>query len=104
MLLGVNKKEVVIVSQRYNWLTENEKIFPNNKLLDRDQLSQLEPALVDGRDAKTPVVAYYNPDGYAVDFGAACQTLVDVTTQTRGDLGQVILGNGVKEIIRADNS
>ncbi len=104
MLLAANKKEVEIVSQRFNWLTETEKIFLNNKLLDRDEIFELEPALIDGRDPKTPVVAYYNPDWYAVDFGATCQTLIDVTAKTRGDLGKVILGNGVKEIRRADHS
>ncbi|MBP7848237.1 hypothetical protein KA013_03420 [Patescibacteria group bacterium] len=62
MLLAANKKEVEIVSQRFNWLTETEKIFLNNKLLDRDEIFELEPALIDGRDPKTPVVAYYNPD------------------------------------------
>ena len=56
------------------------------------------------RSGKEEVVAYYNRDGLAVDFGATCETLVDVTKGTRGELAQVMLGSGVKEITRSNNS
>jgi len=46
MLLGVGEKEVEQVTARYRRLTEEEKLFPSNELLDRFDLSVDEPALV----------------------------------------------------------
>lgn len=100
MLMGVGDKEVKEVIKRYEWLTLQEKVFPNNVLLNREQIEQLEPALVQGRDPNEPIVAYYSPDGYAVNFEQTAKKMVDIAQRERGELTQVLLGFGVETIER----
>lgn len=92
MLMGVGDKEVKEVIKRYEWLTLQEKVFPNNTLLNRDEIEEIEPALVQGRNPNEPIVAYYSPDGYAVNFEQTAKKMVDIAQRLRGDLTQVILG------------
>ncbi len=100
MLMGAGESEVKEVIKRYEWLTLQEKIFPNNVLLNREQIKEIEPALVTGRDPNEPIAAYYSPDGYAVDFEATTKKMFEIAQRLRWDLTQVLLGVGVKKIER----
>ncbi len=105
MLLGKWKKEVDLVTKRYEWLTLQEKVFPSNQLLEPDEIQAIEPVLFDNhRNLIEPLTAYYNPNWLAIDFWKTCETLVDVTKKTRGELGEIVLGNWVKTITRANES
>jgi hypothetical protein len=67
MGVGDNEvKEVKEVIKRYEWLRLQEKVFPNNVLLNREQIAQIEPALVQGRNPNEPIVAYYSPNDVLV--------------------------------------
>jgi malate dehydrogenase (quinone) len=104
MLLGVGQQEVDIVSKRYHDLTITKKLFPDNKLLTRDAIAHIEPALVDGRDPTVPLAAYYSPDGMAVDFGKVAQSMARDTLANRPDEAKILTGRKVVEVIREDTS
>lgn len=104
MLLGVGQREVDIVTKRYEEFTLLKKLFPDNRLLSREEIAQLEPALVDGRDPNIPLAAFYNPDGLAVDFGRVAKSMIDESLTQRPEACHVLTGRKVVDIQRQDTS
>ncbi len=104
MLLGVGQREVDIVTKRYEEFTLLKKLFPHNRLLSREEIAQLEPALVDGRDPNIPLAAFYNPDGLAVDFGRVAKSMIDESLTQRPEACHVLTGRKVVDIQRQDTS
>lgn len=66
MALAIGKEEVDILTKRYTTLKE---IFPTLEKIDIETIAKLEPNVVKGRDPTLPMIALYNPDGFAVDYG-----------------------------------
>lgn len=64
-LLGVGEKEVAAFRKLF---AERSPYFPDLRLLERDEIAAIEPALMEGRDPSVPVVSLYSEEGYAVDF------------------------------------
>ncbi len=72
MALGVGENEVTYIKKRYD---EFKELYPYMELWDEARLSELEPALMQGR--KEPVIAMGAMDEYtAIDFGAIAKTFV----------------------------
>jgi len=65
--LGVGEHEVEILDKRFD---EFKTLFPKIKKLNREEIAEIEPEIVKGRDHKEKISAIYSPDGYAVDYGA----------------------------------
>lgn len=74
MVLAVGKDEVATLEKRFDDL---HPIFPHLKKLDRNEIAHVEPAVVLGRDEKTPILALHTTSGYAVDFENLSQSLID---------------------------
>lgn len=64
-LLAVGEKEVAAFRKLF---AERSPHFSDLRLLERDEIAQIEPALMEGRDPRVPVVSLYTEEGYAVDF------------------------------------
>ena len=73
MVICVGEKEVATLTARYR---EFKDLFPDSRLVGREELSKLEPKVVEGRDPKTPIAAMFNPRGFAVDFGRLAESFV----------------------------
>jgi len=72
MALGVGEKEVDYIKARYE---EFVSFFPYMELWDEEALSEIEPALLEGR--KEPIIAMGAKNQYsAVDFGAIAKSFV----------------------------
>ncbi len=97
MVLAVGEEEVKALRERTKTF---KKLFPKNKLLEREDIAKIEPNLVRGRDANTPLLAYYSTDGYAMDYGRIAQSMVRHATKEGYD---VFLDNPVLKIIRKKN-
>ncbi|MDE2021752.1 MAG: FAD-dependent oxidoreductase [Patescibacteria group bacterium] len=73
MVLGVGHAEVAVLEERFAPLRH---IFPFLQKLDADGIARAEPEVMRGRSEGEPVLALFNPEGYAVDYGALAASFV----------------------------
>jgi malate dehydrogenase (quinone) len=76
MVLAVGDEEVEKLERRYNEEGFSE-LFPKLEAIDRGEIADLEPAVVEGRDPDEELLALQTPDGYVVDYGAVANSLVE---------------------------
>ncbi len=98
MLLAVGDEEVKTLRKREK---EFSKIFPYMRLVEHDELVQIEPRLVEGRDPNEKILATYTKHGYAVNYGKLAQSFVkEVESDERND---IILGEKIIRIKKDKN-
>lgn len=74
MVLAVGKKQVDDLNKRF--LTFSQ-LFPNLRVITRDEIGKIEPRVVEGRDPGQEILALVTDDGYTVDFKRLCHSFVD---------------------------
>jgi len=82
MVLGVGAREVEALRRRFE---EFLALFPETRFAGREELAELEPGVVEGRDSDEPIAAIYNPRGFAVDFGALAASFVEQAKRMKPD-------------------
>ncbi|WP_339102443.1 FAD-dependent oxidoreductase [Haloterrigena salinisoli] len=75
MVLGVGKEEVAELEHRYEGEGFGD-LFPKLQMIEREEIADYEPKVVEGRDPSKEMRALQTPDGYVVDYGAVTQSLV----------------------------
>jgi len=94
MALAVGAKEVAALAERHERF---KGLFPNSKLIGREQIAQLEPEIVRGRKADEALAACYTDKGYVIDFGKLAESFAaegQKTTKTT----EILLDTEVKNI------
>lgn len=66
MVLAVGKEQVETLAKRYKPFSQ---LFPNLKLIGREEIGRIEPRVLAGRDPNQEILALMTEDGYTVDFG-----------------------------------
>jgi malate dehydrogenase (quinone) len=66
MVMAVGHKQVQDLDARYESFS---KLFPKLRKINRDEIGQIEPRVLEGRDPKEEILALVTEDGYTVDFG-----------------------------------
>jgi malate dehydrogenase (quinone) len=74
MVLAVGKKQVDDLSKRFATFSQ---LFPKLRLIKRDEIGELEPRVVEGRDPDQEIIALVTEDGYTVDFKRLCLSFAD---------------------------
>ena len=74
MVLAVGKTQVDDLNKRF--LTFSQ-LFPNLKVIKKDDIGKIEPRIVEGRDPDQEILALVTQDGYTVDFKRLCHSFVD---------------------------
>jgi len=95
MVLGVGEAEVAKLEERYH---ENGfgDLFPKLREIGREEIAELEPKVVEGRDPDTALKALQTPDGYVVDYGAVAESFVE---DARAEDGVAVhLGTAVENV------
>jgi len=75
MVLGVGEEEVAELEKRYDEEGFGD-LFPKLRPIERDEIANIEPKVVDGRDPDTELLALQTPDGYVVDYGETTRSFV----------------------------
>ncbi|AFZ74068.1 FAD-dependent oxidoreductase [Natronobacterium gregoryi] len=83
MVLGVGEEEVTQLEHRYEAEGFGD-LFPKLEPIDREEIAELEPKVVEGRDPGTEMLALQTPDGYVVDYGEVAKSLVDRASEEDG--------------------
>ncbi|CQH59955.1 FAD dependent oxidoreductase [Halobacterium hubeiense] len=95
MVLGVGDEEVQKLEQRYHEEGFGD-LYPKLRAIDREEIAELEPKVVEGRDPDEEMLALQTPDGYVVDYGMTAQSFVDEAKEVDGV--DVYTGTEVEEI------
>ncbi|MDX1680191.1 MAG: FAD-dependent oxidoreductase [Akkermansiaceae bacterium] len=80
MVIGVGEEEVERLRQRHE---EFQQLFPELQWLKREDIAELEPAVIEGRDPDEPIAALHIPEGHSVDYGRLAQSFLE---QAREDM------------------
>jgi malate dehydrogenase (quinone) len=83
MVLGVGEEEGAKLDERYHDNGFGE-LFPKLREIGREEIEELEPKVVEGRDPNTELTALQTPDGYVVDYGAVAKSFVDAARDEDG--------------------
>ncbi|WP_137289168.1 FAD-dependent oxidoreductase [Natronorubrum halophilum] len=76
MVLGVGEEEVEQLERRYTEEGFGE-LFPKLREIDREEIAEIEPKVVEGRDPETEMLALQTPDGYVVDYGETTKSFIE---------------------------
>ncbi|MEF8913445.1 FAD-dependent oxidoreductase [Natronomonas sp.] len=100
MVLAVGDEEVDKLESRY-YDEGFGDLFPKLEPIGRDEISEHEPAVVEGRDPDKELLALQTPDGYTVDYGQTSKSFVDDVRDESGV--DVFTGTEVKDIKETDD-
>ncbi|WP_248896359.1 FAD-dependent oxidoreductase [Haloplanus halobius] len=76
MVLAVGDEEVPELERRYDEEGFGD-LFPKLRPIGREEIAEIEPAVVEGRDPDVELLALQTPDGYVVDYGATTKSFVE---------------------------
>jgi malate dehydrogenase (quinone) len=96
MVLGVGKKQVEDLRTRFLSFSQ---LFPNLRVIEKDEIGKLEPKIVEGRDPEQEIVALGTEDGYAVDFKLLCQSFVNNSKKLNPEI-EIHLNTKLLKIIK----
>jgi malate dehydrogenase (quinone) len=83
MVLAVGEEEAAELDHRYDEEGFGD-LFPKLRPIDREEIAEVEPNVVAGRDPDVDLRALQTPDGYVVDYGETAQSFVDHAREEPG--------------------
>ena len=95
MVLAVGEEEVQKLEARYHEEGFGD-LFPKLEAIGREEIAEIEPNVVKGRDPDTEMLALQTPDGYVVDYGATAKSFVEAAQEEDGV--EVHTGTAVTDI------
>ncbi|KYH26032.1 malate:quinone oxidoreductase [Halalkalicoccus paucihalophilus] len=100
MVLAVGDEEAEELRHRYHDEGFSD-LYPKLRAIDREEIAEIEPNVVEGRDPDTELLALQTPDGYVVDYGETAQSFIDNASGEDGI--DVYTGSEVKRLDETDD-
>lgn len=95
MVLAIGELEGDFLRDRYETF---KNLFPDLRIIDRKELAEIEPKVVEGRDNSQEMIALFTPDGYTIDFQKLSQSFVENATKDTNKSIDLITNTRVKSI------
>ena len=83
MVLAVGDEEVQKLERRYHEEGFGD-LFPKLEAIGREEIREIEPMVVEGRDPSKEMLALQTPDGYTVDYGEVAKSFVEQARDVDG--------------------
>jgi len=96
MVLAVGKNQVDELRKRFPPFGQ---LFPNLRVIERDEIGKIEPRVVEGRDPDQEILALVTEDGYTVDFKELCHSFVDNAKKDNPSIN-IHLNTKLKKIVK----
>ncbi|MBX0285146.1 FAD-dependent oxidoreductase [Haloarcula salinisoli] len=80
MVLAVGEEEVPQLEERYHEEGFGD-LFPKLRPIGRDEIADIEPKVLEGREPDVDMLALQTPDGYVVDYGQTTKSFVEQAEQ-----------------------
>jgi malate dehydrogenase (quinone) len=74
MVLAVGKNQVDELRKRF---TSFSQLFPHLRIIEKAEIAEIEPRVVEGRNPDQEILALVTEDGYTVDFKNLCYSFVN---------------------------
>jgi malate dehydrogenase (quinone) len=74
MVLAVGTSQVKQLRDRYPAFGQ---LFPNLRMIEKDEIGKIEPRILEGRDPEQEILALVTKDGYTVDFKQLCHSFIN---------------------------
>ena len=100
MVIGVGDEEVQKLERRYHEEGFGD-LYPKLEAIDREEIAEIEPNVVEGRDPGEEMLALQTPDGYTVDYGEVAKSFVEQVEDRDGV--DVYTGTTVESVNDADD-
>jgi malate dehydrogenase (quinone) len=97
MVLAVGQEQVAKLQQRYQ---EFKQLFPNLKLIDREEIARIEPQVLLGRERSEEILALYTPEGYTIDFQKLAQSFLNKALSNQTKTIDVMMETKVTKIVK----
>ena len=97
MVLGVGVEQVAKLKTRYE---EFKELFPDLKLIKRDEILAKEPKILEQRDTETEMIALYTDEGYTIDFHLLAKSFLDNATKHTEKKIDLLLETKVQKIVK----
>ena len=98
MVIAVGSKQVKELDERYKSFSQ---LFPKLKKINKTEIGQLEPRVLEGRDPNQDLLALQTEDGYTIDFGKLSKNFVENALKINPEI-EVKLDTKLNKIV--DNS
>lgn len=96
MVLAIGKEQVNVLGERFKTFSQ---LFPNLRMIGKEELRKIEPRILEGRDPDQDLLALVTEDGYTVDFGKLSHSFIDNAKKENPGLS-VYMSTKVTEIVR----
>ncbi|MBE0666961.1 MAG: FAD-dependent oxidoreductase [Bacteroidales bacterium] len=97
MVLAVGKDQVKTLAERYPPFGQ---LFPNLKMIGREDIGKIEPRILEGRDPDQELLALMTEDGYTVDFRKLSHSFAKNAKELNPDIS-IYLSTKVEKITPA---
>lgn len=97
MVLAVGQQEVADLEAHYETI---KHLFPGMQKIGGEELSRLEPKVMEGRAPGEPVLALYTERGYVMNFGKLAESFVEQARALRGSCFDLRLNTPVRRITK----
>jgi malate dehydrogenase (quinone) len=99
MVLGVGAKEVKILENRY---AKIKSLYPNMRLIYKNEIKALEPKLLEGRKRDEMLAALYTENSYAVDYGKLAESFLSEAAKREDEgVADILLSKEIKKIVKS---
>lgn len=100
MVLAVGKQQVQLLRDRYK---QFKNLFPELRLIERQEIEDLEPNVLQGRDNREEILALFSTEGYTIDFQKLSQSFLDNSLQNQEKKIDIKMNTKVQKITKKDN-
>ncbi|MEL7494740.1 MAG: FAD-dependent oxidoreductase [Cyanobacteria bacterium J06554_11] len=95
MVLAVGAQQVEKLRDRYEVFKE---LFPDLRLIEKEEIARLEPNVLKGRDGDEETLALFTPEGYTVDYQRLSDSFVKNSVKDSGKSVELMMETKVISI------
>ncbi len=96
MVLAVGTHQVRELRDRYPAFRE---LFPNLRMIEKAEIGEIEPRILEGREPDQEILALVTKDGYTVDFKQLCHSFINNALRENPILG-INLDTKLEKIVK----
>ncbi|MFB2982562.1 FAD-dependent oxidoreductase [Microseira sp. BLCC-F43] len=97
MVLAIGKEQADQLRNRYG---EFKSLFPDLRLIDKDQIESVEPNVLKERETDEEVLALFTEEGYTIDYQKLAQSFLQQALANSHKNIDLMMGTKVKRITR----
>jgi malate dehydrogenase (quinone) len=100
MVLAIGTEEANELRNRYQ---EFKQLFPDLRLLNKQEIASIEPKVLEGRETETEILALFTDQGFTVDFHKLAESFLANATENQVKNIDLMMDTKVKKITKKDD-